>query len=193
MNSTFKMKHLCLTAVFMALTMITTMYIQIPIPLGYANLGNSVIMVASFFFGPATGLIAGGVGSALADFLTGYPMWCLPTFIIKSVMGLVFYYIARGGKKNPKVLSIRTALACLVVIVWATAGYTISGCILYGGLEAGLASTPGLAMEGVLHIVLFYLLAFPLEKAKIYRFLPVDSLKKSAQAAINKVDSSTSK
>lgn len=170
MNTNFKSaKQLCITAIFMALTMITTMFIQIPIPLGYANLGNSIIMIASFFFGPATGLTAGGIGSALADFLTGYPIWCLPTFLIKAVMGYAFYHICHSKKIGCRVLSIRTAIACIAVIAWMVAGYTIAGCFLYGNVAAGLSSTPGLALEGILHIILFYALAIPLEKTNAFK------------------------
>lgn len=39
-NNTFK---ICITAVFIALVYIATALIQIPIPLGYANLGDSII------------------------------------------------------------------------------------------------------------------------------------------------------
>lgn len=53
-----------------ALVCITTMVIQIPIPMteGYVNIGDSIIFVASILFGPIPGMIAGGLGSALAVF-----------------------------------------------------------------------------------------------------------------------------
>ena len=49
------------------------MLIQIPIPLGYAHLGDSVILITAYLFGPVVGALAGGIGSAMADILTGYP------------------------------------------------------------------------------------------------------------------------
>ena len=55
----------------MALTCIATMLIQIPIPLGYAHLGDSVILITAYLFGPVVGALAGGIGSAMADILTG--------------------------------------------------------------------------------------------------------------------------
>lgn len=42
--------QMCITAVFMALTCVATMVVQIPIPLGYAHLGDSVILICAFFF-----------------------------------------------------------------------------------------------------------------------------------------------
>ena len=62
--------QMCITAVFMALTCVATMVVQIPIPLGYAHLGDSVILICAFFFGPVVGALAGGIGSAMADILT---------------------------------------------------------------------------------------------------------------------------
>lgn len=41
--------QMCITAVFMALTCVATMVVQIPIPLGYAHLGDSVILICAFF------------------------------------------------------------------------------------------------------------------------------------------------
>ncbi len=40
--------QMCITAVFMALTCVATMVVQIPIPLGYAHLGDSVILICAF-------------------------------------------------------------------------------------------------------------------------------------------------
>ena len=72
--------QMCITAVFMALTCVATMVVQIPIPLGYAHLGDSVILICAFFFGPVVGALAGGIGSAMADILTvSYTHLTLPT------------------------------------------------------------------------------------------------------------------
>ena len=64
--------QLCLTAVFMALICVATMVIQIPIPLGYAHLGDCMILLATYLLGPVAGMLASGIGSAMADILTGY-------------------------------------------------------------------------------------------------------------------------
>ena len=85
-NSTYTTRFLCLTAVMAAITCIATMVIQIPIPLGYAHLGDAFILLTVLFIGRKSGIWAGGIGSALADLLTGYAYWAIPTFIIKSLM-----------------------------------------------------------------------------------------------------------
>ena len=38
-------RELCLSAVMMAMVFVVTRFIQIPIPLGYFNVGNSVILL----------------------------------------------------------------------------------------------------------------------------------------------------
>ena len=84
----------------MALTCIATMLIQIPIPLGYAHLGDSVILITAYLFGPVVGALAGGIGSAMADILTGYPVWAVPTLLIKTIMPLIACYIFQIGRAS---------------------------------------------------------------------------------------------
>ena len=80
--------QMCVTAVLMALTCVATMVVQIPIPLGYAHLGDSVILISAYFFGPVVGALAGGIGSALAD-LIGFPVFAPITLIVKGLEGLI--------------------------------------------------------------------------------------------------------
>ena len=71
MTQTRTLTHL---ALLIALTTAATMAVRIPVPGtgGYINMGDSVVYVAALLFGPVSGLAAGGIGSALADFLGGY-------------------------------------------------------------------------------------------------------------------------
>ena len=77
----FSAKKLTSAALAIALVCISTAIIHIPIPLGYMHLGNICILLCSYLFPWDIGLLAGGVGSALSDLLTGYPQWVLPTLI----------------------------------------------------------------------------------------------------------------
>ena len=79
-----KVKFLVLNGLMISLVCIATMVIQIPIPIteGYINIGDSIIFISSILFGPVIGMIAGGLGSFLADILTGYSHWALFTLII---------------------------------------------------------------------------------------------------------------
>ena len=57
-------KKLVATALFMALTIVATMFIRIPLPLvGYVNLGDVFIFLSVFILGPLCGALVGGVGA----------------------------------------------------------------------------------------------------------------------------------
>ena len=115
--------QMCITAVFMALTCIATMIIQIPIPLGYAHLGDSVILICTFFFGPAAGALAGGIGSAMADILSGYAVWALPTLLIKTVMPIIAYAFFRQREGKCRVFSFKSIAGAVAALMFMTAGY----------------------------------------------------------------------
>lgn len=152
-NST---KNLCVTAVFMALVFVVTRFIQIPIPLGYFNVGNTVILLACILTPSPYGIIAGCIGSALAD-LTSYPAYTIPTAIIKLLFPLVFYLMTRIEIKGKKAYILAAAISTLIPLF----GYTITGGILYGGFIEGLAQFPGLFLEYLANLLLFSLLYKP--------------------------------
>lgn len=69
-------RKLTITALMAALVTIVTMTISIPIGMqGYLNFGDILIFASALLFGPQVALIAGGLGSALADLLSGYAVW----------------------------------------------------------------------------------------------------------------------
>ncbi|MGN1083913.1 MAG: ECF transporter S component, partial [Lachnospiraceae bacterium] len=81
MNS--KLHKMVLTALFTALVCVATIIIQIPSPMqGYVNLGDCIILLSAWLLGPLYGFFAGGVGSALADLLTGYSHYAPGTLVI---------------------------------------------------------------------------------------------------------------
>lgn len=136
-------RTISINALAIALVCLSTMFLQFPIPLGYAHLGNCFILISGVFFGPVTGLLAGGIGSALSDLLTGYAQWIIPTLIIKGIMGFVIGYIANRTGLTVNMFKIRTAIAGVVGIVIMVIGYFIGGSILYGSIYTGATQIPG--------------------------------------------------
>lgn len=157
-------QRLTAAALGTALVCIATRVFQFPIPLGYAHLGNCMILLFAVYFDPWVGAVAGGVGSALADLLS-FPEWTLPTLIIKTLMGFAASVIAKRRGEQATVRSLRTALAAVTAIVIMVVGYFAAGSILYGSVVTGATQIPGLAAEGVVGIVLFYVIAAALEGA----------------------------
>ncbi len=160
-------KTICFTALMMAVTLIFTAVVEIPIPLGYANLGSTMILLGAYFLGWGPGLISGALAPALADFLLGFPYWCLPTIVVKGGMVVFYLLIARSGKK----VSAKLIIATIVANVWAAFGYTAFGALIYGSLAAGLASTPGLLMESAINAVLFIVLVKVISGSKRFKYI----------------------
>ena len=135
-------KEITLTAVMAAFVFIATFIPKIPIPLGYAHLGDAAIFLIVFVCGRKIGILSGVVGSALADLLGGFPIWILPTIFIKAGMAEIFY------KLREKNIFIGLIAACLFMSL----GYTLAGAFLYDSLAAGFYSTPGLLLESAVNI-----------------------------------------
>ena len=146
-----------------AITLFLTLVPKIPIPLGYAHLGNVAVFLFAVRFAPREAGVAVAVGSALADFFGGFPMWIVPTLLIKYGMAYIVWRIA--GERATK----RRALtAFLLASLWMAFGYTVFGALLYDGFAAALASTPGLLMEGAVNAAI----AIALYKADLWgRFM----------------------
>lgn len=170
----FSARFLCMTAMMAAIVCVMTMVVQIPIPLGYAHLGDAFILLTVLFVGRRSGIWAGGIGSALADLLTGYAYWALPTLIIKALMAFLVGCIAYKKDGSCTLFSMRTGVACVIGMIWMVVGYTVAGAALYGSLAAGLASAPGLAVKAVLNLTVCYGVGALFEKAKIRPLLSTD-------------------
>lgn len=143
---TVSAQELCMTAVMTALVFLATFVPHIPIPLGYAHLGDAVIFLLALLLRRRDALFAACVGSALSDVLGGFALWALPTLVIKFLMVEVVCRVAGGAPGTA-----RTAAAFLASSLWMAAAYTAFGALLYASVAAGLASAPGLLMEGVVN------------------------------------------
>ena len=141
---------LCRTAALTAIIFAVTRIIQIPIPLGYLNIGNAVILFSCLLLPKTYGIFAGSIGSAIAD-LTSFPAYTIPTLIIKALMPLVFYLVHGKNKEKKAFRIIAAAIATLIPLV----GYTITGMLLYGSFYMGLSQLPGLLVEYAGNLVLF--------------------------------------
>ena len=57
-------------------------------------------------------------------------------------------------------------IAVVVTIAEMVFGYFVAGSILYSSVATGLLQVPGLAAEGIVGIILFYLLGSIFDKRK---------------------------
>lgn len=153
-----KIREMTLTAIMSALVFIATFIPKIPIPLGYAHLGDAAIFITIILCGRKIGILSGVIGSAFADLLSGFPIWILPTIFIKAAMAETFF---RLRDKN---IFLGLIVACLLM----TLGYTLAGAILYESLSAALASTPGLLLKSAVNIFITIIISTAIKEKNIF-------------------------
>ncbi len=152
-------KKLALSGLLIALVAVGTIVIKVPTVAtnGYIHIGDSMIYLAALLFGPEFGLIAAGLGSALADLLAGYTHWILPTLIIKGIEGFIIGKIA-FKKDREASLRIRDIIAVIIGGSWMIGGYFVAGAILKSSWIAALDSV----MANIVQAVGGAIIAFPL-------------------------------
>lgn len=127
-------KELVRIAILTALACLLTFFPKVPIGGGYVHFGDCIIYVAAIALGPVPGAIVGAVGHSLADFISGFPIFCIPTLIIKGVMGFVI------GKIVYKNVSVKRYIAgSIAALLIVTLGYFIAEIPLMG-METALIS-----------------------------------------------------
>ncbi|MCW3997412.1 MAG: ECF transporter S component [Candidatus Bathyarchaeota archaeon] len=157
MNQRNTVIRLSLTIVMTALVAVSTLLIRIPNPMGgYFNLGDVMIFVSALTFGPIVGGFAGGLGSAIADII-GFPLFAIPTLIIKGLEGLIAGLLANKKKIY------RDVIAVIIAGVEMVVGYfVVEWFVLQWGLGSALAEVPAnigqIAVGGIIGIPIAYLL-----------------------------------
>lgn len=159
-------KKLVLTALFTALTMVATMFIRVPLPLGYVNLGDAFVLLSVFILGPIYGTIAAGVGSCLAD-LFGYITYAPGTLVIKTAMALVAYLIYKLLLKatNKALLAEITAgIAGAVVMAF---GYFLYETLFFATAAVAIVNVPWNILQGAIGVVISTIIMRTLSATKV--------------------------
>lgn len=149
------------------------MVVKIPTPLnGYINLGDCVILVAAFTLPCGYGFLAAGIGSCLADVLSGYTAYAPATFIIKGLMVVVVFAVTKLLKVNkPNFVKV---LSGVLAEFWMVLGYYIFEGFMYG-FSASLVNIPMNAVQGVAGLILAVVLIKVLEKQKLLEKLRIEN------------------
>ena len=132
MNS--NLKKIVMTALFAALSCVATMSIHIPTPGtgGYIHPGDAVVILSGVILGPVYGLLAGGIGSAMADLIGGYFIYVPITFVIKGLVALAAGLIYQKLGHSSKTRFTAVILGGVADIVLVAAAYCSSGFSFYG-------------------------------------------------------------
>lgn len=170
-----KTKDVCIQGLMIALVTVSTMVFQIPVSAtqGYIHLGDSMILLISVFFGWKYGMVAGGVGSALADLLSGYAHWVPFSLIIKGLMGLIIGKVAGYAGKDSKFFCVRNLLGSVLGLLWMIVGYFFAGAVLKSSFVVAATSIPENMVQGGAGLVIFLVVGYAFYKAKIAKYVSV--------------------
>jgi len=88
-------KKITVTALFSGMVAALTIFVAVPIFIGYLNIGDALIMLLATVLPAPMMFVIGGVGSGLADFALGYPQYIIFTVLIKGSEGVLVSYLYR--------------------------------------------------------------------------------------------------
>ena len=145
-DSKFNVKLIAITAMCAALITVTTAFIKIPSPLGYSHAGDSMIYLAASILPGPFGIIASSIGGALADLISGYPHWAIPTAIIKE-----------------KIISPSSLLMLIPTTIVTIGGYFIANGLMYD-FGAAIAELPTCWLQPGVGALIYIVVGIGLDK-----------------------------
>lgn len=146
-----------------ALVFLGTYTLSFPIPNGYLNLGDGIILISSILLGPFAAVPA-AVGSMLADLAAGFAIYAPFTFVIKALVALVPAFLLRGKKLTWQTMILPFAMGELVMV----AGYLLTDTILFD--LGGFAALPFNLLQGVFALIIGIVGSVMVLKSKVKRF-----------------------
>ena len=154
-----KTKELAMTALMTALIFTATYIIKIPNPAtgGYTHMGDCMIFLGVMVLGRKQGALAGGLGGALSDLLSGAAVWVLPTFIIKYAMGWIMGLLLEKSRLKNRLIAAGT-------------GGVFQIKIPLTGVVPAIASVARICMQTVIGLVLFTVLSAMLSRTEMLSF-----------------------
>lgn len=150
-----------ITALFIALIFVVTAYVlHIPTPAtgGYIHLGDAFLYLAASILPAPFSMVAGGLGEAMSDALTGSAIYAIPTLLIKSAMALCFTAKAQNiiTKRNT-IAMVGAGLICIV-------GYYFTEVVLYRNFYSPLAEIPANLIQAGASAVIYLLFGVALDR-----------------------------
>lgn len=165
--SRVNVKEMVITALFIAMVYVFTAFINIKLPIaangGLVHLGNIPLFIGAILFGKKTGCIAGGVGMALFDVLSGWTLWAPFTLVTVGLMGFVVGAITEK-RKGFRWYIVALIVACGIKVV----GYYIAEWVIFGNMYAPISSIPGNLVQIGVAAVTTLIIVEPLRKAVKY-------------------------
>ena len=156
-----KTKDLAIYGLMSAVVLLATYFIKIPTPNGYAHLGDAVIMAVAVSYSRRAGMIAGELGTGLADVFGGYFVWAPFSLVIHGAQGYIVGVIASRQSKLWLKLFAMTVGSVLMIAL-----YQIVTLEMYG-IAGFVAALPGNIVQGIVGIIGGMLLTPAIQRATI--------------------------
>ena len=150
-----------MTAFFAAMVYVMTSFVRIPTHQGYIHLGDGVIYLAASLLPTPYAMAAGAIGGGLSDYLSGYPLWIIPTVIIKALTASLF------SASRQKIITRRNIIPLAPAAIICIGGYYLAAVILYGSWVTPIVDIPTNAIQVAAASVLYIVLGFTLDKLRI--------------------------
>ena len=157
MKKKYTIRQFCTAALFAAIIFVATAYLMIPLPMGYAHLGDAFIFVCASLLPAPLGIIAAAVGAGLADAIL-FPLYIPATVIIKSASAFAF------TSKRDNILCLRNCIAIFFSGLFCIGGYYLYEVIITGNFGAPIASIPGNLAQWAASSAVYIIIAFALDK-----------------------------
>lgn len=127
--SSSRVTMLALLAIMVAVTAVFTLLVRVPIPgtPGYFNFSDVAITFTAVTFGGLPGLVAGGLGAAIADLLGGYPQWAVLTLLAHGLEGWVMGILAGRRTLSRLVIAWLAGSLTMIAIYFLGEGLVLTG------------------------------------------------------------------
>ena len=169
--SSEKLKRIVLTGLFSALIFVFTAYIHVPTGEGYTHAGDGLIYLSASMLPMPYAIASAVIGGALADGLSGYPIWIPATIVIKALTAMFF------TNKGDKLVTKRNLFAIIPSLILCVVGYSLyEGFVITKGLSvsgiiAAFTQTPAYIVQIFASTVLYVVTGTALDKAGLKKRL----------------------
>lgn len=159
-----KLRYLVLSGVLAALVFVFTAYLHIPSGNGYTHAGDGVIYLAACILPTPYAIAVGVIGGALADGLSGFPIWIPATVLVKAVTALFF------TQKSEKIVTLRNIFGIVPSLITCIIGYSVYEALVIAngvskaGFIAAFQQIPAYCIQILVSSALFILVGLALDK-----------------------------
>ena len=158
-------KILVMSAMFIGLIVLVILNISIPNGIGgVIHFGDSLLFIGATMLPKPYSLFVAALGPGIFNLVSplGLVMWFPFTIVIKPIMALCF------TNKGDTILGpIRNRIAPFLGAGINTVLYAVGNMILFDNWASGVASLPGLVIQGVGSIAFFFVFALALDVARV--------------------------